>query len=85
MKIRVVSFPSFELFEKNEEKYKDEVIGLKPVFGIEAGVVNGWEKYLPNENFIGMSTFGESAPYIDLYNHFKITDENLINKIINKL
>ena len=57
----------------------------KPIFAIEAGVINGWEKYIKNENFVGMSTFGESGPYKDLYKHFKITDDNLIEKIIKNL
>ena len=55
------------------------------MFGIEAGVVNAWEKYIEIENFIGMSTFGESGPYKDLYDHFNINDEMLINKILENL
>ena len=47
--------------------------------------INGWEKYIKNENFVGMSTFGESGPYKDLYKHFKITDDYLIEKIIKTL
>ena len=82
---RVISIPSFELFEKNDLNYKKEIIGNKPVFGIEAGIINGWEKYLNTENFIGMTTFGESGPYKELYNHFNITDENLIEKISKTL
>ncbi len=82
LKIRVISMPSFELFEQNENDYKKEILGNKPIFGIEAGVINGWEKYIKEENFIGMSTFGESGPYKDLYKYFKITDDNIIKKII---
>ncbi len=85
LNVRVVSIPSFELFEKNKLDYKNKIIGDKPVFAIEAGVINGWEKYVDYKNFIGMSTFGESGPYKDLYNHFKITDENLIDKINRNL
>ena len=83
--VRVVSIPSFELFEKNNDDYKNEIIGDKPVFGIEAGVINGWEKYLNKKNFVGMSTFGESGPYKQLYNHFKITDHNLMELIKKNL
>ena len=83
--IRVVSIPSFELFEKNNTKYKDKILGEKKIFGIEAGVVNGWEKYIDSKNFIGMNTFGESGPYKKLYSHFKITDEYLMKKIIKNL
>jgi transketolase len=85
LKIRVVSMSSFELFEKNDDGYKNEILGNKPIFAIEAGVINGWEKYIKNENFVGMSTFGESGPYKDLYKHFKITDDYLIEKIIKTL
>ena len=85
LKIRVVSMSSFELFEKNDDGYKNEILGNKPIFAIEAGVINGWEKYIKNENFVGMSTFGESGPYKDLYKHFKITDDHLIEKIIKNL
>ncbi len=85
LKIKVISIPSFELFEKNNLSYKEEILGNKPVFGIEAGVINGWEKYLNEENFVGMSSFGESAPYSELYRHFKITDENLMEKIKKSL
>ncbi len=82
-KIRVVSVPSFELFEKSNSNYKKEILGNKPIFGIEAGIISGWEKYVNKDNFVGMSTFGESGPYKDLYSHFEITDTKLI-EIINK-
>ena len=85
LNIRVVSIPSFELFEKNKSEYKKQILGEKNLFGIEAGIVNNWEKYIKTENFIGMSTFGESGPYNDLYNHFNINDEMLINKILESL
>ncbi len=85
LNVRVVSIPSFELFEKNEIEYKKNILGNKPIFGIEAGVINGWEKYLDEKNFVGMSTFGESGPYKELYRHFKITDENLIEIVTNNL
>ncbi len=85
LNINVISIPSFELFEKNNHDYVSKIIGNKPVFGIEAGVINGWEKYLNEKNFIGMSKFGESGPYKKLYEHFKITEENLIEKILKTL
>ena len=85
LKIKVVSIPSFELFEKNQEKYKKELLGNKPVFGIEAGVINGWEKYINSKNFVGMSSFGESGPYKNLFEYFNITDQNLIEKIMKTL
>ena len=44
----------------------------------------GWSKYVPEENFIGMNSFGASAPYKDLYKFFGITAENLVKLIIKK-
>ena len=66
-------------------KYKQELLGNKPIFGIEAGVINGWEKYINKKNFVGMTSFGESGPYKELFEHFNITDQNLIEKITKTL
>ncbi|MDC0044402.1 transketolase [Pelagibacteraceae bacterium] len=79
--LRVISFPSMELFEKQDERYKKEIIGEKPLFAVEAGVINGWEKYINHKNFIGMSSFGESGPYKDVYKHFGITSDDICEKI----
>ena len=78
---RVVSMASFELFENQDQDYKKQIIGNKPCFAIEAGVINGWEKYVSSDNFLGMTSFGASGPYEDLYNHFGITAEDLMKKI----
>ena len=42
----------------------------------------GWSKYLPDKNFVGMSSFGASGPYKDLYNFFGISVEKLVKKIM---
>ena len=81
MKLRVISFPSMELFENQDENYKKEIIGEKPLFAVEAGVINGWEKYINHKNFIGMSSFGASGPYKDVYKHFGITSDDICEKI----
>ncbi|PPR50722.1 MAG: Transketolase 1 [Alphaproteobacteria bacterium MarineAlpha5_Bin5] len=81
MYVRVVSMPSFELFEKQTDNYIKEVLGNKLCFAIEAGVINGWEKYVKSDHFVGMHSFGASAPYKDLYKHFGISSENLVKKI----
>ncbi|MDC0060173.1 transketolase [Pelagibacteraceae bacterium] len=83
--LRVVSFPSMELFENQDENYKKEIIGEKLLFAVEAGVINGWEKYINHKNFIGMSSFGESGPYKDVYKHFGITSDEICEKIQLKL
>jgi len=81
IKLRVVSMPCFEIFKETETEYQLKILGNKTIYAIEAGVINGWECYVKNENFIGLNTFGASAPYKKLYEHFEITSENLINKI----
>jgi transketolase len=83
--LRVISFPSMELFEIQDENYKKEIIGDKLCFAAEAGVINGWEKYIHHENFIGMNSFGASGPYKDVYKHFRITVDHICEKIKQKL
>ncbi len=69
----VVSMPSWELFESQEENYKREVLGTAPRLAVEAGIEQGWSKYTGNaDNFIGMKGFGASAPAPDLFEHFGI-------------
>jgi transketolase len=75
---RVVSIPSWELFELQPAAYRAEVIppSISVRVAIEAGVNQGWERYLGSRGaFIGMSSFGASAPYEALYKHFGITPE----------
>ena len=79
--IRVISFPCMELFEKQGEDYKKSIIGNKSCFAVEAGVINGWEKYVKYNNFIGMSSFGASGPYKDVYKHFGISANDICEKI----
>jgi transketolase len=69
--------PCWSLFEKQDATYRDAVIGNSPVkVAIEAGVREGWDRYIgPKGIFIGMHSFGASAPYKDVYKHFGITAE----------
>jgi len=81
IKARVVSLPCWELFEEQSPAYRDEVLPPEVTarVGVEAGVALGWERYLgPAGRFIGMSGFGASAPYKELYEHFGITVENVV-------
>ena len=76
IKVAVVSLPCWELFEQQDESWRDQVLGGAPRIGIEAGVAFGWERWLgPDGVFIGMSSFGASAPAEELYRHFGITAE----------
>ena len=49
--LRVISFPSWELFSMQPNSYKQKIIGNKPRFAIEAGVINGWENFIPSQIF----------------------------------
>ena len=70
----VVSMPSFEMFRKQPATYRDAVLGSAPRIAIEAGVASCWHEWLrPGDTFIGMSSFGASAPAPKLYEHFGIT------------
>ncbi len=75
----VVSMPCWELFEEQDEDYRASVLGTAPRIAIEAGIRQGWDRYLGDKGaFIGMSGFGASAPAEKLYRHFGITTENIV-------
>lgn len=83
---KVISIPCFEIFDQQSEEYRQKMLGNKNNFkiAIEAAIKQGWEKYLGDEGvFIGMNSFGASGKYQDLYQHFGITVENIIEKAIN--
>ena len=70
----VVSMPCWELFEEQDIAYRTQVLGSAPRVAVEAAVRLGWDRYLgPAGAFVGMSTFGASAPAPKLYEHFGIT------------
>jgi transketolase len=72
----VVSMPCWELFDAQDEAYRDAVLGKAPRVGVEAAVEFGWQKWLgPHGTFVGMRGFGASAPAQELYKHFEITPE----------
>ncbi len=83
--LRVISFPSWELFNNQSKSYKEKIMGNKPRFAIEAGIVNGWENFVPSNHFIGMKSFGGSGPYKKLFKFFGITSEKLIKLIKQNL
>jgi transketolase len=70
----VVSMPSMELFEAQDEAYRAAILGTAPRIAVEAGVPWGWTRYVGSEcHVVGMQSFGASAPAKDLYEHFGIT------------
>lgn len=85
--VRVVSVPCFERFKLQDSEYQISFMcnsSLK--VAIEAGVKQGWERFIgPHGLFIGMDSFGESAPAEALYEHFGITADNAVKQINNIL
>jgi transketolase len=84
---RVISAPCLELFDKQDDKYKQSLQKSgKVALAIEAGVRWGWDKYIGSDGgFIGMKGFGESAPYQELYQFFGITAEAAVAEVKKKL
>jgi len=86
---RVVSMPCWELFEQQDEAYRRRVLPAGPVrVAIEAGVQMGWDKWLLGERgnakkagFVGMDSFGASAPAGTLFEKFGITAEDTAAKV----
>lgn len=78
----VVSMPCWQLFDMQSKKYKQSVLGEGLRIGIEAASEFGWHKYIgENGIFIGMNSFGASAPAQDLYNHFSLTSKNVVSLV----
>lgn len=78
---RVVSMPSMELFEKQDDAYKQRIFpkGIRKRLAVEAASPVGWHKYTTDEgDMIGMTRFGESAPAADLFKEFGFTVENVV-------
>ena len=75
---RVVSLPSFELFAAQDAEYRTRVLGSVPRVAVEAAVRMSWDRYLESsDRFIGLDHFGASAPYLELYQQFGITAQNV--------
>ena len=83
----VVSVPCFELFAAQDEAYRKSVLGSKTVrVGVEAAVRQGWDALVRNHGgFVGMDSFGASAPAGQLYEHFGITAEAVVAEAKKRL
>jgi len=87
-KIRVVSMPCWELFDMQPNEYKEKLIPKRGSLkvSIEAGVTQGWEKYIGRYGLsIGINHFGSSAPAADLAEKFGFTCDKVIEKINESL
>jgi transketolase len=84
---RVISVPCFEPFLALPEAERGAAIGAAKVnVAVEAGIRQGWDAIIGSAGaFVGMSGFGASAPYKDLYRHFGLTAEKVVEAALNKL
>ena len=84
---KVVSMPCHELFDQQSIGYKNKILNeSKLVVSIEASETGYWKKYTGNKGMnFGIDDFGKSAPYKDIYHHFKLNSEIIAKKIKKKL
>jgi transketolase len=85
---RLVSMPSWELFDKQPDAYQRDVLSreIKPRIAIEAGRTQGWWRYVGERgDVVGLDHFGASAPYKILYEKFGITADRVIEKALKLL
>lgn len=84
----VVSMPCWQLFDVQNDSYKNEILPKHTLkVAIEAASDFGWDRYIGNDGiFIGMkNTFGKSAPFEHLYEHFGITVDNIVHQVVRKI
>jgi transketolase len=82
-KVRLVSFPSWELFKAQDEEYRRMVLppDIKMRLSVEAGVSQGWEKWVGDSGAcISVERFGASAPYKVIFEHYGFTVDNVIQR-----
>jgi len=81
--VRIVSMPSWELFEKQDDSYKEQVLpkAIRKRLAVEAGSPLGWQRYTTDEgDVIGITRFGESAPGEEVMKEFGFTIENVVKR-----
>jgi transketolase len=86
--VRIVSFPSWELFIQQSQAYQDSVLdpAIENRIAVEAGVSLGWERWVGDKGqIIAVNRFGASAPYQTIYEHFGLTVDAVITAAGSKL
>lgn len=86
--VRVVSMPCSELFDKQDQAYKNKILGNKNILkvAVEAGIMQGWNRYIGDDGtFVGMSGFGASGKASDLYQHFEITAQKIVDSVVDEI
>ncbi len=84
---RVISVPCYDIFQNQTENYKDEILG-KDTFkiSIEASSESGWKSVVEKDGVtLGLSTFGKSAPYKDIYKLFNLTSDEIVKTVKTKV
>ena len=78
--------PCMELFDKQPEDYRKNILEENSlIITLEAGSIMSWQKYTKNKGFnLGIDKFGESTPYKEVYNHFKLLAGRKYNKFHSK-
>ncbi|HAH23604.1 MAG TPA: transketolase [Prolixibacteraceae bacterium] len=81
---RVVSMPSWELFRMQKQEYQDQVLPpeIKVRLAVEAATPQGWDEWVGDQgDVIGISKFGTSAPYQDIYQHYGLTVKDIVETV----
>ena len=84
---KVISVPCYDLFQNQTEHYKNDVLG-KDTFkiSIEASSQSGWKQIVGKDGVaLGLSTFGKSAPYKDIYKLFNLTSDEIVKTVKAKV
>ncbi len=84
---KIISMPCHEIFDQQSDNYKNKILGeTSLVISIEASETNFWKKYTGSNGLnFGINSFGKSAPYKEIYNHFELNSKNIVKKIKEKL
>ena len=84
---KVVSVPCFDLFDKQSKDYKEQLLGANAFkISIEASNESGWKSVVGKDGVtLGMTTFGKSAPYKDIYQLFNLTSDEIVKIVKAKL
>jgi transketolase len=84
---KVVSMPCMEIFDQQPEEYRKDILEENSlIVTLEAGSIMSWQKYIKGKGInLGIDKFGESAPYKEVYKHFELSEEDILNFIQKKL
>ena len=81
---KVISVPCFDLFDKQTQDYKEQLLGTNTFkISIEASNESGWKAVVGKDGVtLGMTTFGKSAPYKDIYKRFNLTSDEIVKIVV---